>query len=140
MDDRLELTLMKQAPDIVTPIGVAADEQDRVYVLESHTHLPPKDYQGPERDIIKVYEDSNGDGTWDKESIFAEGLIEGLNIAFSPEGHLYAVTSKEVWKFYDEDGDGISEDAKADGLYPTQTGLCPCSHPEHHFRHEGICI
>lgn len=109
LDDRLELTLMKQDPEIVTPIGIAVDEKDRVYVLESHTHLPPKDYEGPDHDIIKVYEDSNGDGNWDKESIFAEGLFEGLNIAFSPEGQLYAVTSKEVWKFYDEDGDGISE-------------------------------
>ncbi|WP_235941195.1 PVC-type heme-binding CxxCH protein [Cyclobacterium roseum] len=109
LDERLELTLMKQDPEIVTPIGIAVDEKDRVYVLESHTHLPPKDYQGPDHDLIKVYEDSNGDGNWDKESVFAEGLFEGLNIAFSPEGHLYAVTSKEVWKFYDEDGDGVSE-------------------------------
>jgi hypothetical protein len=109
LDERLELTLMKENPDIVTPIGIAVDEQDRVYVLESHTHLPPTDYVGPEHDLIKVYEDSNGDGTWDKESVFAEGLFEGLNIAFSPQGHLYAVTSKEVWKFYDEDKDGISE-------------------------------
>ncbi|WP_235954765.1 PVC-type heme-binding CxxCH protein [Cyclobacterium salsum] len=109
LDERLELTLMKQDPEIVTPIGIAVDKQDRVYVLESHTHLPPKGYGGPEHDLIKVYEDSNGDGNWDRESVFAEGLFEGLNIAFSPEGHLYAVTSKEVWKFYDEDGDGISE-------------------------------
>lgn len=109
LDERLELTLMKQAPEIVTPIGIAVDEKDRVYVLESHTHLPPKDYQGPDHDLIKVFEDSNGDGNWDKESVFAEGLFEGLNIAFSPEGHLYAVTSKEVWKFYDEDADGVSE-------------------------------
>ncbi|NHE59235.1 dehydrogenase [Cyclobacterium sp. GBPx2] len=109
LDERLELTLMKQDPEIVTPIGIAVDEKDRVYVLESHTHLPPKDYQGPDHDLIKVYEDGNGDGNWDRESVFAEGLFEGLNIAFSPEGHLFAVTSKEVWKFYDEDGDGISE-------------------------------
>ncbi|HSI74409.1 MAG TPA: PVC-type heme-binding CxxCH protein [Lunatimonas sp.] len=109
LDGRLELTIMKQDPDIVTPIGIAVDSQDRVYVLESHTHLPPKDYSGPKHDIIKVYEDSNGDGNWDKESVFAEGLFEGLNIAFSPDGYLYAVTSKEVWKFYDEDGDGVSE-------------------------------
>ncbi len=109
LDERLELTLMKKDPEIVTPIGIAVDAEDRVYVLESHTHLPPKDYGGPEHDLIKVYEDSNGDGTWDKESVFAEGLFEGLNIAFSPKGHLYAVTSKEVWKFYDEDRDGISE-------------------------------
>ncbi len=108
-DDRLEVKLMMEDPDIVTPIGIAVDDKDRVYVLESHTHLPPKDYEGPGHDIIKVFEDTNGDGTWDRQSVFADGLQEGLNLAFSPEGHLYAVTSREVWKFYDEDGDGISE-------------------------------
>ncbi|WP_375584742.1 PVC-type heme-binding CxxCH protein [Cyclobacterium xiamenense] len=109
LDERLELTLMKQDPEIVTPVGIAVDAQDRVYVLESHTHLRPSDYPGPDSDRIKVYEDSNGDGSWDQETLFAEELVEGLNLAFSPEGYLYAVTSREVWKFYDEDKDGISE-------------------------------
>lgn len=110
LDDRLDLKLMVSDPDIVTPIGIAVDDSDRVYVLESHTHLPPKDYDGPNHDIIKIYEDTNGDGQWDKVNIFAEGILEGLNLAFSPDGHLYAVTSREVWVFYDRDGDGVSEE------------------------------
>ncbi|MFC4874087.1 PVC-type heme-binding CxxCH protein [Negadavirga shengliensis] len=110
LDSRLELTLMKEDPAIVTPIGIAVDENDRIFVLESHTHQPPRDYEGPEHDIIKIYEDTNGDGEWDKETEFATGIIEGLNLAFSPEGHLHVVTSRDVWALYDKDGDGVSEE------------------------------
>ncbi len=110
LDDRLVLSLVAEEPDIVTPIGIAIDDKDRLYVLESHTHLPPKDYQGPDGDLIKVFEDTNGDGHFDKISVFAEGIKEGMNLAFSPEGHLYLITSREVWVFYDRDGDGVSEE------------------------------
>ena len=108
-DERLNLSLMVEDPDIVTPIGIAVDDQDRVFVLESHTHQPPKDYDGPKGDLIKVFEDSNEDGKLDSVKVFAEGIQVGLNISFSPEGHLYVVTSREVWVYYDRDKDGVSE-------------------------------
>ncbi|WP_373492575.1 PVC-type heme-binding CxxCH protein [Aquiflexum sp.] len=112
LDDRLVLSVVAEEPDIVTPIGIAIDDKDRIYVLESHTHLAPKDYQGPDGDLIKVFEDTNGDGQLDKISVFAEGIKEGMNLAFSPEGHLHLVTSREVWVFYDRDDDGVSEEQK----------------------------
>ncbi len=112
LDPRLELSLVVEDPTIVTPIGLAVDDQDRVYVLESHTHLPPKDYSGPDGDLIKVFQDTNGDGTLDSVGVFANGIIEGMNLAFSPEEDLYLVTSKAVWVLYDHDKDGISEERK----------------------------
>lgn len=112
LDDRLTLSIVAEDPDIVTPIGIAIDDNDRLFVLESHTHLPPKDYQGPQGDLIKVFEDTNGDGHLDKIAVFAEGIKEGMNLAFSPEGHLHLVTSREVWVFYDRDGDGVCEEKK----------------------------
>ncbi|WP_373523347.1 PVC-type heme-binding CxxCH protein [Aquiflexum sp.] len=112
LDDRLVLSVVVEEPDIVTPIGIAIDDKDRLYVLESHTHLPPKDYQGLDGDLIKVFEDTNDDGNYDKISVFAEGIKEGMNLAFSHEGHLHLVTSREVWVFYDRDGDGVCEEKK----------------------------
>ncbi|SMD45835.1 hypothetical protein SAMN00777080_4506 [Aquiflexum balticum DSM 16537] len=112
LDDRLVLSVVVEEPDIVTPIGIAIDAKDRLYVLESHTHLPPKDYQGPDGDLIKVFEDTNGDGHLDKIAVFADGIKEGMNLAFSPEGHLHLVTSREVWVFYDRDRDGVCEEKK----------------------------
>jgi hypothetical protein len=128
-DDRLNLSLVMEDPDIVTPIGIAVDSLDRLFVLESHTHVPPKDYTGPDGDLIKVLSDSNGDGTLDSMTVFAEGIQEGLNIAFSPEGHLYVVTSRDVWVYYDKDGDGISEESKK---------LLGLTKPAHVYAHAAI--
>lgn len=110
-DDRLILTLVAEDPDIVTPIGIAADTVGRLYVLESHTHTPPRDYAGPKSDRIKVFADK-GNGVAELTGIFAEGFFEGVNLAFSPEGNLYVVTSRAVFALYDRDGDGISEERK----------------------------
>ena len=109
LDDRLQLTLFAADPDIVTPIGLAIDDQNRLYVLESHTHLPPSDYAGPDGDRIKVFTDTDGDGAPDDVRVFAEGFEDGMNLAFSPSGVLYLITSREVWALYDRDGDGTSE-------------------------------
>lgn len=108
-DDRLVLTLVAEDPDIVTPIGIAVDDAHRVYVLESHTHLPPSDYAGPDGDRIKVFTDPDGDGRPDAVTVFAEGFEDGMNLAFSPEGVLYLITSRQIWALHDRDGDGVSE-------------------------------
>ncbi|WP_245189465.1 PVC-type heme-binding CxxCH protein [Lunatimonas salinarum] len=112
LDARLSLSLMLEDPEIVTPIGIAVDAEDRVYVLESHTHLPPKDYAGPSFDRIKRFADTNGDGQWDEVLVFADSITEGLNLAISPEGELHVITSREVWVLYDRDADGISEERR----------------------------
>src|SRR5690554_5197681 len=52
-DDRLELSLVAEDPDIVTPIGIAVDSKDRLYILNSHTHTPLMGYEGPDGDKIK---------------------------------------------------------------------------------------
>jgi putative membrane-bound dehydrogenase-like protein len=110
LDKRLELSLFASDPDIVTPIGIAIDSLNRIFVLESHTHLPPKNYPGPDGDLVKLFVDHDGDGKPETTTVFAEGLKEGLNMAFSPQGHLYVVTSRAVWVLYDRDGDGLSEE------------------------------
>ncbi|MBI1175945.1 c-type cytochrome [bacterium] len=108
-DDRLELKLFAENPEIVTPIGMVIDSHDRIYVLESHTHSPAPDYAGPKGDIIKGFEDADNDGKPDRTWHFAEGIQEGMNLALSPEGKLFAVCAREVWAFEDNDGDGVSE-------------------------------
>ncbi len=108
-DDRLEIRLFAQEPDIVTPIGMAIDRHDRLFILESHTHHPPKDYQGPKRDRVKVFEDADSDGVPEKMAIFAKGINQGMNLAFSPEGVLYAVCAREVLALPDRDSDGVCD-------------------------------
>lgn len=111
-DGRLELTLFAENPDIMTPIGIAVDSLNRIFVLESHTHLEPSDYEGPDSDRIKILVDEDQDGVPDSNTIFAEDFDKGMNIRFSSDGHLYLVAAEAVWVIYDHDGDGVSDERK----------------------------
>ena len=108
-DARLNLKLFAESPDIVTPIGMVIDEADRIYVIESHTHHPPADYDGPTSDHIKVFVDRNNDGNPDQISVFAEGLHQAMNVALSPAGELYVVCAREVIRLVDKDRDGVCD-------------------------------
>ena len=109
LDNRLELTLFADESQIVTPIGMAIDARDRIFVIESHTHLPPNDYAGPKSDRIKVFEDSDFDGRPDRMTVFADGLSQSMNLAISPAGNIYVVTARSVVRLDDKDDDGRAE-------------------------------
>lgn len=108
-DSRLQLILFAENPDIVTPIGMAIDASDRVFVIESHTHMPPSDYPGPDSDRIKIFIDEDNDGQAEKVSVFAEGLHQAMNLAFSPDGELYVACAREVLHLQDSNGDGVCD-------------------------------
>src|SRR5258706_5578617 len=54
LDPELQITLFASEPEIVTPIGIAADGQSRIFVVESHTHEVKPDYPGPKHDRVKI--------------------------------------------------------------------------------------
>jgi putative membrane-bound dehydrogenase-like protein len=113
LDERLELTLWASDPDIVTPIGIAIDGRDRVFVLESHTHSPPSGYPGPDRDRIKILADTDGDGRMDRVTVYADGFEDGMNLRFSKDGILHLVEKNAVWALHDRDNDGVAEERRA---------------------------
>jgi putative membrane-bound dehydrogenase-like protein len=90
-DPQLRLQLFAAEPNIVTPTGIAIDKRHRVFVIESHTHFPKKDYPGPKTDLVKVFVDSDKDGDFDSVSTFAEGFRAAMSLAFSPKEELYLV-------------------------------------------------
>ena len=108
-DDRLELRLFAADPEIVTPIGLAIDRLERLFVIESHTHTPPRNYKGPKSDRIKVFEDSDGDGSPERVTVFAEGLTNAMNLAFTGQGELLLVSSHTVEALFDVDRDGKAD-------------------------------
>src|SRR5437867_4707564 len=69
-DPQLRLQLLAAEPDIVTPIGIAIDSRERIFVIESHTHFPKKDYPGPKTDLVKIFVDSDKDGKFDNVTVF----------------------------------------------------------------------
>lgn len=68
-------------PDIVRPISFTIDEKGRLWVVEAHTY-PIRAEEGQGKDRVLIFEDTNGDGTLDKRSVFIEGLnlVSGIEV------------------------------------------------------------
>ncbi|MEO0334611.1 MAG: hypothetical protein AAF223_23555, partial [Bacteroidota bacterium] len=74
--------MIAESPQVMTPIGLTIDENDQLYVLESHTHSPPSDYDGPAFDRIKKGVDENRDGIPETWMVYADSINDGMNLAF----------------------------------------------------------
>jgi putative membrane-bound dehydrogenase-like protein len=106
----LRIQLFAREPQIVTPIGVAVDGRGRVFVVESHTHMPPTGYVGPTHDRVKILEDTDGDGQADRVTIFADGPFrDAMSLAFARDGTLYVVTQSAVLAMRDTSGDAHAD-------------------------------
>lgn len=123
-DERLQISLYADAPQIVTPIGAAVNARGRLFVLESHTHLAPTNYPGPKRDRVKRFEGVGADGRAAKVTVFADDVLEGMNLAFSPDGVLHVATAKALLALPDRNDDGRADETRVllrletDHLYP----------------------
>ncbi|CAN5846406.1 hypothetical protein BH24BAC1_BH24BAC1_29890 [soil metagenome] len=60
-------------PEIIRPISFTIDSRGRLWVAEAHTY-PVRAPEGQGKDRVLIFEDTNGDGTLDKRTVFMEGL------------------------------------------------------------------
>lgn len=100
LDDRLTLDLVAAEPTLNTPTGMTVDAQGRVWVIESNTHFPPKNYKGRPTDRILIFEDFAPDGHAERVTTFAEGFRYGMGIGFGKNGDLYFATRWEVYRWH----------------------------------------
>jgi hypothetical protein len=56
-----------------------------------------------------MFVDADGDGEADRVTCFAEGFVDAMNLAFSPDGVLHLVCARDVWRLPDHDGDGVCD-------------------------------
>lgn len=108
-EDRFEITLFADESQVKNPIGVQADERGRVYVIESHTHFRPKEYDGPKGDRILVLEDTNGDGRAETVEVFHEGFQYSMDLLLQRDGKLLVATRSSIHRLFDQDKDGKAD-------------------------------
>jgi len=102
-----ELQLFASEPDIVNPMSMAWDDQGRLYVIET------KDYPNEVRkeggsDLIKLLEDTDGDGKADKITVFADNLNIPTSMVWVNGGLLVSMAPDFIF-FKDTDGDGKAD-------------------------------
>ncbi len=77
------VTLFAGEPDVRQPIALCLDHRGRLWVAEAYTY-PVRAPEGQGKDRILIFEDTDGDGKFDKRTVFLEGLnlVSGLEVGF----------------------------------------------------------
>jgi putative membrane-bound dehydrogenase-like protein len=83
LPDGFRVTLAAGEPDVHQPVALAIDHRGRLWIAEAYTY-PIRAPQSQGKDKLLIFEDTNGDGTLDQRTVFAEGLnlVSGLEVGF----------------------------------------------------------
>jgi len=75
--------LIAEEPRVLQPIAFTIDERGRLWVAEAMSY-PQKRAPGAGLDRISIFEDTDGDGTFETKNVFAQGLdlVSGLEIGY----------------------------------------------------------
>ncbi len=90
--DGFSVTLFAGEPDVHQPIAFCFDDRGRMWVAEAFTYPKRNPHPGPVLpdaqkklgDRILIFEDTDGDGKFNKKTVFMEGLnlVSGLEVGF----------------------------------------------------------
>ena len=108
LPDGFEIELVAAEPKIQKPLNMAFDNRGRLWVTDSVEYPYAASLDKPARDTVKILEDTDRDGTFDKITTFADNL--NIPIGVYPYGNGCIVWSiPNLWHLEDMDGDGVCD-------------------------------
>lgn len=96
-----ELQLVAAEPLVTDPVAMDFDESGRMYVVEMRDYSERRDEH---LGRIRVLEDTDGDGRFDKSSVFAEGLPWPTAVVCY-DGGVFVGATPDLYFLKDTDGD-----------------------------------
>jgi len=108
LPDGFQATLFAGEPDVVQPIAFALDDRGRVWVAECYSY-PKWQKDGKEgKDRILIFEDTDGDGRFDKRKVFYDKAanLSGLQVGF---GGVWVCATPNLLFIPDRDGDDVPD-------------------------------
>ncbi|MCH7686002.1 MAG: c-type cytochrome [Planctomycetes bacterium] len=110
------LELVAAEPDVSDPVDACFDENGRMYVAEMHgypfshepTRLNPKGGGKYNAGIIRLLEDTDGDGRMDRSIQFADDITWPTSVCCY-RGGLFVLAPPHIHYFKDTDGDGVAD-------------------------------
>lgn len=94
-------TLFAGEPDVQQPIGFCIDDRGRLWVAEAYSY---PDHTRTGNDRILIFEDVDGDGRFDKRTVFYDRLnyVTGIEVGF---GGAWVMSPPYFFFIPDRDGD-----------------------------------
>ncbi len=108
---RLEPVLSE--PDIAEPVMIAFDGNGRMYVAEMRTYMQDADAKGEQTPFsrISVHEDTDGDGVYDKHTVFADKLLlPRILLPLDDRVIIGETNSDDLYIYRDTNGDGVADE------------------------------
>jgi len=115
--DGFRMDLLAAEPFVASPVAITYDENGRAYVCEMRdypytdkAHHKPNQENPTDAPIgrIRLLEDTDGDGVFDKATVFADGLSWPTGVACW-KGGIFVAATPDIWYFKDTDGDGVAD-------------------------------
>src|SRR5579885_1579621 len=81
--DGFRVTLFAGEPDVVQPIAMTFDDRGRLWVVECLSYPKWRD-DGTGHDRVVIFEDTDGDGHFDKRTVFLDNgsNLSGIELGF----------------------------------------------------------
>src|SRR5437879_6188601 len=111
VQEGFEVQLVASEPMVEDPIALSFDGQGRMWVVEMRGYMHDIEWKGEDQPLgrIKLLTDTDGDGKFDRATVFLDHLVMPRGVMAWKDGVIVA-EPPNLFFVRDSDGDGVGDE------------------------------